>query len=618
MSRPLAPDAAAFVATGAFVDELARCGVRHVCIAPGSRSTPLALTIAQHASLRSWVHLDERSAGFFALGLARALGEPVALLCTSGTAAANFLPAVVEARSAGVPMLVLTADRPPELREVGAAQTIDQAHLFGSHAKWFVDVGVPEATPELLRHARALACRAVALAAASPAGPVHLNFPFREPLVPVAVEPPESLSANDLLAWHGRPDGTPWVRVDDAPPVASPEVVRRLASALRSARRPVIVCGPQPDAALAAPLATLARAIGAPLLADPLSQLRWGPHERGAIIDAYDPALRDASTGEALAPDLVLRLGALPTSKPLLQFLQRHAGARHVVVDAARWPDPALLAWELVHADPRWLASALLATIADGATGEADAAATAGAGGSEPDGAWLREWRVVDEAARGALASHSASLDEPFEGAALAEVAARIPAGGTLFVSSSMPVRDLDAFARGDGRPLRVLANRGANGIDGVVSSALGAAAACREGGGGPLVLVIGDIAMYHDMNGLLAAKLHRLDATIVVINNDGGGIFSFLPQAAHPAHFEQLFGTPHGLDFAPAAALYGARYHRVASHEALGEAVAAATVAGGLHLVELRTDRVRNVALHRAAWEAVGAAIAARRGPGG
>jgi 2-succinyl-5-enolpyruvyl-6-hydroxy-3-cyclohexene-1-carboxylate synthase len=445
----------------------------------------------------------------------------------------------------------------------------------------------------------------VALAAAAPAGPVHLNYPFREPLVPVAVEPPASLTPPERLAWHGRADGAPWVRVADAPPVASDEVVRELAAALRTARRPLIVCGPQPDPALAAPRAELARLLGVPLLADPLSQLRWGAHQRAAIIDAYDPALRDAATVEALAPDLVMRFGALPTSKPLLQYLQRHAEAHHVVVDAARWPDPALLAGQMVHADPRWLASALLASVRNEA------------GSGARDDAWLRAWRTMDDAAHGALDSLLASLEEPFEGAAVAEVAARIPAGGTLFVSSSMPVRDLDAFARGDARPLRVMANRGANGIDGVVSSALGAAAAGREENAGPLVLVIGDIAMYHDMNGLLAAKLHGIDATIVVLNNDGGGIFSFLPQASHPAHFEQLFGTPHGLDFEPAAALYGARYHRVATREAVGDVVAASSAAGGLHLVELRTERARNVALHRAAWEAVGTAIAARRSTG-
>ena len=595
------PDRAAHACIGAFVDELARAGVRHVCIAPGSRSTPLALMIAAHPGLRSWIHLDERSAAFFALGMARMLRAPVALLCTSGTAAANFLPAVVEARSDAVPLLVLTADRPPELREVGAAQTIDQNRLFGTHAKWFVDVALPEATPALVRYARVLASRATALAAAAPAGPVHLNFPFREPLVPVPVEPPAGMSEGDALAWNGRPDAAPWVTVSDAPAIPAPETVARLVALLRRAQRPLIVCGPQPDPSVAAPLASLAAAVGAPLLPDPLSQVRWGGHDRSAIVDRYDAALRDDGTAARLAPDVVLRVGAVPTSKALLQYLQRHDTAHHVVVDAARWPDPALLAADLVHADARLLCERLLGEVTS------DEAPRAGC-------AWLRQWREVDAAAARALAAHHDGVDEPFEGHALAEIAALVPAGGTLCVSSSMPVRDLDAFAPGDARRLRVVANRGANGIDGVVSTALGAAAAARETGDGPVVLVIGDVAFYHDMNGLLAAKLHALDATIVVINNDGGGIFSFLPQAAHPAHFEQLFGTPHGLTFAAAAALYDARYSAAPSVEALRSALRDSLGERGLHIIELRTDRARNVTLHRAAWAAVAERLAALR----
>lgn len=595
----ISPDRAAFAYVGAFVDELARAGVRHVCVSPGSRSTPLALTIARHAALRIWVHQDERVAAFFALGMARVLGAPVALLCTSGTAAANFLPAVVEARRARIPLLVLTADRPPELRDVGAAQTIDQNRLYGDHAKWFVEVALPEATPDLLRYARTLACRATATAAATPAGPVHLNFPFREPLIPVPAEPPATLSDGDALAWNGRPDGEPWVAVADAPPGTEAPTVERLAARLAAARRPLLVCGPQFDAALAVPLTALARALGAPLLADPLSQARWGTHDRSAVIDCYDAALRHEPTAAALVPDLVLRFGGLPTSKSLLQYLQRHAAARQVVIDAAGWPDPTLLVAEVVHADPRSLAERLLECLTSGG-GERDAGAD-----------WLAAWRRVDGAANAALSKYVASLGELFEGRALAEIAALLPTGGTLFVSSSMPVRDLDAFARGGARQLRVLANRGANGIDGVISSALGAVAAGRERGGGPLVLAIGDLAFYHDMNGLLAAKLHALDATVVVINNDGGGIFSFLPQAADPAHFEQLFGTPHGLDFAPVAELYEARYHRADTWQSLRDGIAAGISGRGLHIVELRTDRARNVALHRDAWAAVAAALA-------
>jgi 2-succinyl-5-enolpyruvyl-6-hydroxy-3-cyclohexene-1-carboxylate synthase len=590
-------DRAAHAYVGAFVDELARAGVRHVCIAPGSRSAPLAPLVAGHPALRVWMHLDERSAGFFALGMARVLGEPVALLCTSGSAAANFLPAVVEARSASVPLLVLTADRPPELRDVGAAQTIDQVGLYGAQVKWFVDVALPDRSPELLRYVRTLAGRAVALAAAVPAGPVHLNFPFREPLVPVAGELPDGLSPHDALAWTGRAAGAPWVRVVGGRSGLLAADVERLARLLHDARRPLIVCGPQYSSDLAEPLARLATLVGAPLLADPLSQLRWGPHDRSAVIDRYDAALRHEATATSLAPDLVLRIGSVPTSRPLMQFLQR-ADAQSIVVQPAGWSDPSSTAAEMIHADPVLVCEQL-----------ADALHAAPA---RCEARWLASWRDVDATAASALQRATGKVADPFEGAAMAGVVSALPAGATLFVSSSMPVRDLDAFGAGDGRALRVLANRGANGIDGIVSTALGAAAALRERGEGPLVLVIGDLAMYHDMNGLLAAKLHPLDATIVVINNDGGGIFSFLPQADHPAHFEQLFGTPHGMDFAPAAALYGARYQRVPHTSALAAAVTSATGEGGLQIVEVRTDRVRNVELHRTVTAAVAAALAA------
>ncbi len=593
-------DRAAFVYVGAFVEELARAGVRHVCISPGSRSTPLALTVARHSGLRTWMHVDERACAFFALGLAREVGETVALLCTSGTAAANFFPAVVEAKSAGVPLLVLTADRPPELREVGAAQTIDQNRLYGSHVKWFTDVALPEATPDLLRYVRTLAGRAVALCRAVPAGPVHLNFPFREPLVPMAVEPPPGLDAADSLAWNGRSDGEPWVRVVDSQPILESEQSKRIGSKLRNAQRPLIVCGPQHDRELGASLSALAQRLNAPLLADPLSQVRWGSHDRSGVVDRYDAFLRHDVTATALAPDLILRVGGVPTSKALLQYLKRHSNAPLIVVDAARWPDPSLEAHEMVHADPGAFCNGVLAALGD-------KRAANGTGG------WLDQWSRVNDAAGNALERYCEAVDEPFEGAVLADVAGALQDGAALFVSSSMPVRDLDAFAGGDARDIRVLSNRGANGIDGVVSSALGVAASRREASGGPVVLVIGDLALYHDMNGLLAGKHHELDLTIVLINNDGGGIFSFLPQAAETAHFETLYGTPHGLDFRHAAELYGAAYTLVSKPGELRDAVEAGVSGHGVHIVEIRTDRLRNVTLHAAAWDAVASALADR-----
>jgi 2-succinyl-5-enolpyruvyl-6-hydroxy-3-cyclohexene-1-carboxylate synthase len=579
----------AFAFVGAFVDEMARAGVRHVCVAPGSRSTPLALTIAEHEELRLWMHLDERSAAFFALGISRASGMPAAVLCTSGTAAANFFPAVVEAQAAGVPLLVLTADRPPELREVGAAQTIDQNRLYGAHAKWFVEVSLPEATPPMLRHARSLAHRAVATALASPAGPVHLNFPFREPLVPARHEAPAGVAAADRGAWTGRDEGQAWVSVSRAALAPDTAAVAGVADRLRAASRPLIVCGPQYDAALAPSIARLAAQAGAPILADPLSQLRWGTHDRDAVIEAYDATLRFPNVAGALVPDFVLRFGATPTSKPLLEYLALHAAVPQVVVSDVRWPDPMLAASAMLRADAVSACEALVAAL----------------GSHEGDDEWRQRWIALDGTASRALRTFTEGLDEPFEGRALAEIVEAIPDGGTLFVSSSMPIRDLDTFGRGGARRIRVLANRGANGIDGVVSSALGAGAVSD----GPLVLAIGDIALYHDMNGLLAARQYRLDATIVLLNNDGGGIFSFLPQAAHPKHFESLFGTPHGLDFEHTARLYGADYCRAETWDAFRAALR--NTARGLRIVEMRTERARNVELHRLSREAVGRTLA-------
>jgi 2-succinyl-5-enolpyruvyl-6-hydroxy-3-cyclohexene-1-carboxylate synthase len=423
---------------------------------------------------------------------------------------------------------------------------------------------------------------------------VHLNFPFREPLVPQSIEPPSGISADDLLAWRGRPDGAQWVAVSPGSVNVDQTAIARLASRLRAAARPVIVCGPQSDTRLGESLGEIARMISAPLLADPLSQLRWGSHDRSTLIDRYDAIVRHPRAVDSLAPDFILRIGAIPTSKALFQWIEKQADASLIVVDAARWPDPSLRAHEMIQADARELSESLLPCLSGGSN----------------NSDWLNRWQSANDIAGSALVQYSSSLTEPFEGAALAEIVACLPERATLFASSSMPVRDLDTFGEGDARIIRVMANRGANGIDGVISTALGAAAVASESNGGPMVLAIGDIAFYHDMNGLLASKLHSIGATIVVINNDGGGIFSFLPQAADEKHFEKLFGTPHGLDFSRAAELYGAVYHLADDTEGLRRAITAGVEGKGLHIVELRTNRSRNVALHRDAVSAVARAL--------
>ncbi len=635
---------------GAFVQELGRSGLRHVCICPGSRSTPLAIACASMPDLRVWMHLDERSAAYFALGLAKASGTPVALVCTSGTAAANFFPAVVEACYAGVPLLVLTADRPAELQHSGANQTIDQQHLYGIHAKWFVNMPLPEARSDVVRYFRTLACRAVAVARDTVPGPVHMNMPFREPLVPLVREADAVLGE---VSWYvpPLPDGAPFARIDtERRGIASAEI-DMVADALLQARRGIIVCGPQPDPLLATDLCQLADLLRMPVLADPLSQLRYGPHNRSSVIDRYEAALRHPPVA-ALAPDLVLRFGAVPASRPLTEYLQRHIRIRQIAVNRGGWCDPALGAVEVIQGNPRFVCEALIKTIT---SVRADAMAHDDDGGRAliphgPDDAgernrdggaawpraaighppttqpedptqsegdvpiggdhWLALWQRVDRVVGEAIDREVGASPWPSETRLVSELRTILPDHATLFIGNSMPVRDMDTFFPGRSASLRLLSNRGASGIDGLVSSALGAAATSDD----PVVLCIGDLSFYHDLNGLLAAKQHAISLTIVLVNNDGGGIFSFLPQAAYPEQFELLFGTPHGLDFHPVVEMYGGSFQRATSWESLRGAVTSGISSGGLHVVEMRTDRTVNVRQHADVWSAAARALVSAR----
>lgn len=591
------PINALYAYIGAFTDELARSGVRHAVVCPGSRSTPLALALAETPAIRLWMHVDERSAAYFGLGLAKRMGEPVALLCSSGTAAANFLPAVVEAHLSRVPLVVLTADRPHELRDCGAPQAIDQNRLYGAFAKWFMDVALPEAGDDALRYVRTLADRTVATARATPAGPVHLNFPFREPLTPDP-GPLPPMEARDPVVWQGRPGGAPYTRVVEAPASApAAGEIARIAAIIRAIPRGLIIAGPGLDAEQTESLIALARHTGYPLLADPLSQARSAPHPGDhLVLSSYDAFLRSERFVSAAAPQLVLRFGAMPTSKPLLLYLKRYAGCPQLVVGApGTWDEPTQLASEMIHGEPAAFCHDLAAALPESDHNDARAP-------------WLDAWSRADQVTREALAGAMRRFPVLFEGRVFAELAELLPDGAHLVVGNSMPVRDCDTFFWPDGKRIHVHGNRGANGIDGVVSTALGIAAASDDEA--PTVLVIGDLSFYHDLNGLLAARLHGLNLTVVLVNNDGGGIFSFLPQADHPDHFERLFSTPTGLEFSHAVRMYGGHYTRIADWDAFRGALREGMSGGGLRVVEVPTERASNVALHRELWRAVDAAL--------
>ena len=584
------------------VEALVGAGVTDVVVCPGSRSTPLALATRAHPGLRVRVLLDERSAGFFALGLARASRRPVAVVVTSGTAVANLLPAVVEASLARVPLVLLTADRPAELRDRGAPQTIDQVRLFGGHVRWFSEMPLLDGAPETRRHVRSVVGRAVATARAGPAGPVHLNIPFREPLVPTsALGPLESVDPPGAADGRARPFSDV---IAGRPSLAAADLAD-LAARLASVERGLIVAGPQDDPDLPAALARLAAATGYPIVADPLSGVRCGPHDRTLVLSHADHLVRSGPWRDTHLPELVIRFGATPTSKPVMTLLGE-VSPTQIVVDGDRgWSDPAIIPTTFVHADATATASAL-----------ADRVAASGAAASEPsETRWATGWTEADQKADRTLLEWLAGAEargESFEGLPFALLGGLLPDGALLWAGNSMPVRDLDDWLPGGSRAIRPLSNRGANGIDGVVSTALGAAAAEV----GPVVLVVGDISFLHDLNALVAARLHGLSATIVLIDNDGGGIFSFLPQATTdapevglPDHYEELFGTPHGIDVGPIVTALGGEYQSVGP-AGLREALADSIGRPGVRVLGFRTDRGRNVELHREAAAAVADAL--------
>jgi len=578
----------------ALLDELARCGVRHVVAAPGSRSTPLVLAAHAHDELRVHVCIDERSAAFFALGIGRASGTPAVVITTSGTAVANLLPAAVEADRAEVPLLLLTADRPRELRDADANQSVTQPGIFSSCARAEWDLMHPEVSNDAVRHLRAVACRAFAAAGGPGGGPVHLNVPLRKPLEPTPVEADRrAIEALDPEVREGRAEYAghrpPWTVVNRGTAAVVPGLARSVAGELSRAKRPVIVVGhlqlgrlrPDGPSRLLAPLADL----GVPLLVDPLSGLRACADFGAPRIAAYDTLLRDSGVADRLRPDLILQLGRTPTSQALVRWMAGSGARRVVFADGPLHKDHTATADAVVTVEPAVWATALGEL--DGETRDRIRAAV------EPG--WRDAW-LAAEAAGGSEIAAPTSL----EAAAARAVVEHTPEGIPLFISSSMPIRDVDTVSGVTGREIPMFGNRGASGIDGIVSSALGVAVGFpRPGPRGEAppqpraVCLLGDLALLHDANGLGLAR--EADVVFVVVNNDGGGIFGMLPVAAFDPPFTELFSTPHGRDLGAHAAAFGVP-HGVVTPDDLGAALEGALESGGTRVLEVRTDRAVEV----------------------
>jgi len=547
------PNPSTAIAT-VIVDELARNGVRDFVLAPGSRSAALVIAALEADGVRVHVEIDERSAGFLAIGIAKASGRPAGVITTSGTAAANLMPAVVEADAAGVPLLALTADRPPELRHAGANQTIDQVKLFGDRVRWFCEVGVPADVPGANSYWRSTACRAIAEATAFRPGPVHLNLAFREPLVPLSDDGRTQAAPFEGSA-AGRDDGGPWTRVvRDA----------RISGVGESLDGRVLViagdgAGPQPGRPW-------------PVIAEAHS----GARGAGTISTAHH-LLSDTGFLEAHVPDVVVMVGRSGLSPNVARLARR--AARKVLVDPIGWSDADRSAHEIVAEMPP---------------------------PGVVDGDWSSVWLEAEEVGRAALDEFLDGLPAMSEPRVARDTADAVGEGGVLYAASSMPARDLDWFMRA--RQVRVLSNRGASGIDGFVSSALGAALV-----GGPVVALAGDLSVLHDQNGFLLGD--RPDCVFVIVNNDGGGIFSFLPQARFPDFFERGFATPHGRDFEALARFHDLGYAHVEEPAKLPMAIGDGLSARGVQLIEVRTDRTANVEIHRDASKAVSDALVRARG---
>ena len=550
-----------FAAT--FVDELAAQGVEFACVSPGSRSAPIAMALQRHPRIKVLVHIDERCGSFFAVGLGKATGKPAVVLTTSGTAAAECHAAVVEAAHSRTPMIVLTADRPPELLDVGANQAIDQQRLYGSAPVWFFDPGTPAEIPNAARLWRRLAARAVAEAAA---GPVHLNLPFREPLVGPPGEIPGAEGAPAQSATGGRL-------------LPNQAQVAALASALQRSQRPLIIAGELREGERLAP--ALQR-LALPVLAEPTSQLRRA--ETGAVVECYEALLR-AGWSLQHGPDLVVRLGATPTSRVLNRWLAAAAAPTFLIDPDRAWRDQDHVATNVLACDPQALLEALPTV---------------------DRSAWRDQWTSAGKKASAAIAATLVSTPV-HEGHVVKALSARLPDPGNVFIGSSMPIRAADSFWPVSRTRQRFYANRGASGIDGLVSSGLGVATAKNPT---RTVLLLGDLSLYHDMNGLWALQRHGIHATIVVCDNNGGGVFNFLPQAEHQDVFEEIFATPLGLDLSQVARLYGLVYSPVSDRSGLEPAIADAVAAPTPTMVVVRMKREDSVSGHRLCWEAAASAL--------
>lgn len=540
--------------------------VKTVVISPGSRSTPLAYAFASTKGLDVYMQVDERSAAYFALGLAKASDNPVVLLCTSGTAASNYHPAITEAYYARIPLIVITADRPHELREVGAPQAIDQIRMYGKHVKYSVDFPLAENNPDIEDFIDRHISRALSVATTAPRGPVHLNVPFREPL---------------LIDFNRETPKMTFKKRFKSVDSLDASTAQQISQLLATSEKGFIIAGEMPIGFDKAAFWNFAKALEWPVLCDPLSNLRTEVPEQciALCIDHYDALLKSDAFKEKVVPDTVIRFGAQPVAKPLSLYLKKVRPATVIAVDESPEFRDSL---GVVTHHIQTSSETVMKIIVD-----------------KPKTSYTELWTMANEAASAITNKYEGVAGD--EGIFAKTLFEHLPTESDLVSGSSMPIRDVDTFFRKTDKDITIFANRGTNGIDGVVSTAFGIQAARKR----PTWLLIGDLSFLHDVNGLIVTRFHEADLTIVIINNDGGGIFSYLPQADAGNHFEELFGTPTGLTFGHIAAMYDAQYAAIHTPEEFGMELDKAKEKP-VRIIEVFTNRQANVKAHRDLWKQI------------
>ena len=564
----------------ALVDEFYQLGVRHAVFSPGSRSTTMAMLFKEHEGFETYMNIDERSASFMALGIAKAHKDPTVLVCTSGSAVAHYLPAVLEAQYSGVPLIVLSADRPHTLLHVGAPQTVDQHKIFGTAVNYFEELAVPQES-HYYTYPRQVARKAYMKAMDTKKGPVHINVPLFEPLVP-------ELSRNHFEAGRssfkvvkpnyssvfGCDNRNNLTHINNAIDIANGnDGTKEINDLLERYERILILAGPQIDIDEANTIRFFGEALQAPILADPLSNVR-GCNTSDGVISTYDALLAGQALWHELKPDCVIQFGQIVVSKRVQQMIASWTDVEYIEVN------PTMDSMNPTGKTTMHVQASIdVFTHLYGKNNNSDT--------------YLNIWRRLDQAGKKQL---SLAIDEPhcFEGRTIRELQKQIPEDGQIFVANSMTIRDFDYFWFSGESKAVLYGNRGVNGIDGTISTALGLAA-----NGRPTYLVTGDLSLFHDLNGLAVAKTHNLNLTIILHNNDGGGIFEYLPQKG-TKHFDYLFSTSQGLDYSGAAKLYGCGYTKISSPDELSSVLANVSQETGVHIIEIPTNREYSRELHK------------------